>query len=128
MMLLQAQLQPLHSLTNGGGAVTGIAMNGRLLLTKAYLCNVLQLLKYRTTIHHKESTVSYNILSAVEKPNTIVSLCLDKKKKKRRTNHSSMYRGHSSVLTMSCISYKIPKQSPYTPWQYKCSHNGKNKI
>lgn len=57
---------------------------------------------------------------AFEKPNTIVSLCLDKKKKKkRRTNHVSIYRGHSSVLTMSCISYKIPKQSPYTPWQYK---------
>lgn len=35
---------------------------------------------------------------------------------------------HSSVLTMSCISYKIPKQSPYIPWQYKCSHNGKNNI
>lgn len=77
MMLLQAQRQPLHSLTNGGGAVTGITMYGGLLLTKAYLCNVLQLLKYRTTIHHKESTVSYNILSAFEKPNTIVSLCLD---------------------------------------------------
>lgn len=26
---------------------------------------------------------------------------------------------------MSLISYKILKQSPYTPWQYKCSHHEK---
>lgn len=31
--------------------------------------------------NHKESTVSYHNLYASDEPNTIVSLCLDKKKK-----------------------------------------------
>ena len=44
-----------------------------------------KLLKYTTTVHHKESTISYNILYAFEKPNTIVSLCLDKKKGEQTT-------------------------------------------
>lgn len=44
-----------------------------------------KLLKYTATVHHKESTISYNILYAFEKPNTIVSLCLIKKKKGEQT-------------------------------------------
>lgn len=44
---------------------------------------MLQLLKNKplncTTVHHEESTISDNILCAFEKPNTTVSLCIDKK-------------------------------------------------
>lgn len=126
---LQAQLQPLHSLTEWRLCRYRALSVWQVSLTKAYLRNMLRLTSKQTAeiYNHNESTVSYNILYASDEPNTIVSLCLDKKKRKkrRRTNHISIYRGHSSVLTMSCISYKIPKQSPYSPWQYKCSHNGK---
>lgn len=37
MMLLQAQLQPLHSLTNGGGAVTGVATKWQVVINKGIL-------------------------------------------------------------------------------------------
>lgn len=35
--------------------------------------------------NHIESTVSYNILYASDEPNTIVSLCLDKKEEGEQT-------------------------------------------
>lgn len=58
-----------------------------------------------------------------ERPNIIVSLCVDKNKKQI---YIFQFTDFIPVcLTMSCISYKIPQQSPYTPWQYKCSHSGK---
>lgn len=51
------------------------------------------------------------------------------KKNKTKANKPQFNVQRSfQCFDMSCISYKIPKQSPYTPWQYKCSHNGKNKI
>lgn len=78
-----------------------------------------KLWKYTTTI--QESTAFHKILYAFE----IVSLCSDLKERQAITSMTSIIRSHSSVLTMSRISYKIPKQSPYTPWQYKCSHHEK---
>lgn len=124
----------LHSLTKWRLRCNRALNVWQVVINKGILCNVLQLLKnkllnYTTTVHHKESTISDNILYAFEKPNTIVSLCLDlKKKEKKKKGEQTTFQFTefiSSVLTMSCISYKIPKQSPYTPWQYKCSHNGK---
>lgn len=38
-----------------------------------------------------------------------------------KTNTVSWIRLITEVIPVSCIRYKI--QSPYTPWQYTCSHN-----
>lgn len=125
---LQAQLQPLHSLTkwrlccNRALNVWQVVINKGILMQCATTVEN-KLLKYTATVHHKESTISYNILYAFEKPNTIVSLCLDNKKKanKPRFNVQRSFQCFDNVMHF----IQNPKQSPYTPWQYKCSHNGK---
>lgn len=75
---LQAQLQPLHSLTkwrlccNRALNVWQVVIN-KGIFTQCATTVENELLKYTTTVHHKESTISYNIVYAFEKPNTIVS-------------------------------------------------------
>lgn len=105
----------LHSLTKWRLRCNRALNVWQVVINKGILCNVLQplknkLLNYTTTVHHKESTISDNILYAFEKPNTIVSLCLDLKKKKKE-NKPRFNLQSSFPVFWQCHAFHTKSQS-----------------